>query len=99
MAIIVEEGEKKNNTIAIIEWLVLLCVAGAAVYYIFFAQPQLVTIPAAGNVGMIAPITQAALQPNTILQSPLFMTLTSTVALPSSQGPALVGRADPFIAP
>lgn len=99
MAIIVEEGEKKNNLFAIVGWLIFLCIAAVAVYYVFFAQPELVIIPAAGNVGEIAPITQTNLNPSTVIESPAFQALTSTIALPVPQGPATVGRTDPFIVP
>jgi len=99
MAIIVEEEQKKSNLFGIIGWLVFLVIAGAAVYYVFFAQPELVTIPASGTLGTIAPITQTALHPETVVQSPAFQALKSTITLPSPQGPAAVGRTDPFIAP
>jgi hypothetical protein len=99
MAIIVEEEQKKSNLFGIIGWLVFLAIAGAAVYYVFFAQPGLVTIPASGTLGTIAPIAQTSLHPETVVQSPAFQTLKSTITLPSPQGPATVGRTDPFIAP
>ena len=99
MAIIVEEGEKKNNIFGIAGWLVFLVIAGAAVYYVFFAKPELVTISATGNLGEIAPITQVALHPETVVQGAAFQALTSTVPLPSPSGPFPVGRTDPFIAP
>lgn len=100
MAIIVEEnGKKKSNLLGIVGWLVFLGVAAAAVYYIFFAQPELVAIPASGTIGTIAPITQVSLQPAVVIQGPAFEALTSTIPLPSPQGPAAVGRSDPFIAP
>jgi hypothetical protein len=99
MAIIVEEEEKKSNLFGVIGWLLFLIIAGAAVYYVFFTQPQLVTIPATGTIGTIAPITQTALHPETVIQNPAFQALKSTIALPSPQGPAAVGRPDPFIAP
>ena len=99
MAIIVEEGEKRSNIFSIVGWLVFLGIAGAAVYYLFFAQPELVTIPSAGSLSTIAPITQLALHPETVIQSPAFQALTSTIPLPTPQGPAVVGRTDPFVAP
>lgn len=100
MAIIVEEnGGKRSNLLGIIGWLVFLAVAAVAVYYIFFAQPELVTIPATGAIGTIAPITQISLQPSSVIQGPAFEALTSTVPLPSPQGPAGVGRPDPFVSP
>ncbi len=87
MAIIVDEGEKKTNLLGIIGWVVFLAIAAAAVYYIFFAQPQLVVIPASGNLGMIAPIAQNAVQPDTVTQSTAFLTLTSTVAAADPRAP------------
>lgn len=99
MAIIVEEGEKKTNLLGIIGWLVFLGIIAAAIYYVFFAQPQLVVVPSSGTVGTIAPITQDTINPSTVIQSPTFQALKSTVTLPTPQGPASVGRPNPFIAP
>jgi hypothetical protein len=99
MAIIVDEGEKKTNLLGIVGWVVFLAIAAAAIYYIFFAQPQLVVIPASGTLGTIAPIAETAIQPDVVIQSPAFAALTSTVPLPTPQGPASVGRTNPFIAP
>lgn len=99
MAIVVEEGEKKNNLLGILGWIVFLGIIAAAVYYLFFAQPQLVVIPSTGTIGTIAPITQAAASPSAVMQSPAFQSLRSTITLPTPQGPAAVSRPDPFIAP
>ena len=99
MAIVVEEGEKKTNLFTIVGWLVFLGIIAAAVYYVFFAQPQLVVIPSTGTIGTIAPVTQAAVDPDTVIQNSTFQTLRSTITLPTPQGPASVGRADPFIHP
>lgn len=99
MAIIVEEGERKNNLLGIIGWLVFLGIAAAAIYYVFFAQPELVVLPSTGTIGTIAPITQSNIQPDTVTQSAAFTALHSTITLPTPQGPAAVGRPDPFIAP
>jgi hypothetical protein len=99
MAIIVDEGEKKTNLFGIIGWVVFLGIAAASVYYIFFAQPELVVIPATGSLGTIAPIASTAIQPSAVIQSGAFQALTSTVPLPTPQGPVSVGRTDPFIAP
>ena len=99
MAIIVEQSEKKSNLFGIVGWLIFLAIVGAAVYYMFFAQPQLVTIPASGTLGTIAPIAHISLQPAAVVQGPEFSALTSTIALPTPQGPAPVGRTDPFVAP
>jgi len=99
MAIVVEEGEKKTNILGIIGWLVFLGIAGAAVYYVFFAQPELVPILASSSLSTIAPIAQVSLHPDAVLQSPAFQALTSTVPLPTPQGPAPVKRANPFVSP
>jgi hypothetical protein len=99
MAIIVDEGDKKTNLLGILGWIVFLAIAAAAIYYIFFAQPQLVVIPASGSLGTIAPIAQSAIQPDTVTQSAPFQVLTATIPLPTPQGPAAVGRTDPFVAP
>ncbi|HUC02151.1 MAG TPA: hypothetical protein VMA75_04615 [Candidatus Paceibacterota bacterium] len=99
MAIIVEESGKKGNLWGIFGWLVFFVVAAAAVYYIFFAQPQLVTIPSNGTIGTIAPITQLSLQPQTVVQGAAFEALKSTIPPPTPQGPAAVGRPNPFVSP
>lgn len=99
MAIIVEEGEKRGNIFGIVEWVAFLIIAGIAIYYVFFSQPELVIIPATGNIGAVAPIAQVSLHPETILQGAAFQALTSTIALPTPQGPAQVGRTNPFVSP
>lgn len=99
MAIIVEEGEKRTDLFGIVGWLVFLGIAAAAVYYVFFAQPELVAIPSSGSLSAIAPITQTPVHPAAVIQSPTFQTLKSAITLPSPQGPAGVGRTNPFIAP
>ncbi len=99
MAIVIEEGKKRTDIFAIGAWLVFLALVAGAVYYIFFAQPELVVIPETGTLSNIAPITQLSLNPQSIVQGSIFQTLHSTIALPSPQGPAAVGRTNPFIAP
>jgi len=99
MAIIVEEKENKNGLFAIIGWVIFLAIAGAAVYYVFFAKPELITIPASDNIAKIAPIANLALHPETVVQGAAFQSLISSITAPSPQGPASVGRTNPFIAP
>lgn len=98
MAIVVEEGQRKSNIFAVVGWFVFLGIVAGAVYYIFFAQPEIVTIPASGSVSVIAPLTQNSLDPQSVIQSKAFQALKSTVTLPTPQGPASVGgRSNPFI--
>jgi hypothetical protein len=99
MAIVVEEGEKKTNILGIMGWLVFLGIAAAAVYYVFFAQPELVTISSSGSLSTIAPITQVSLQPDAVMKDAAFQALKTTISLPTAQGPASVGRTNPFVAP
>jgi len=99
MAIIVEENERKSSVLGIVGWLVFLIAVAVGIYYIFFAQPELVTIPATGSLGTIAPIAQLSLHPETVVQSGAFQALTSTIALPTPAGPVTVERTNPFVAP
>ena len=99
MAIIVEEGRKKTNLLGIAGWIVFLGILGASIYYIFFTNPELVVLPASGTLSTIAPIANIKLDPQSIVGGSQFQSLQSTIALPTPQGPTLVGRADPFIHP
>lgn len=99
MAIVVEEGEKRTNLLGIIGWLVFLGIVAAAIYYVFFAQPELVVITSSGNLSTIAPIANTSIHPDSVIKSSAFQSLTSTVPLPTPQGPAAVGRTNPFVAP
>jgi hypothetical protein len=99
MAIIIEEGKKKSNILGIAGWIGFLVLVGIAAYYIFFASPQLVVIPATGALSTIAPIAQLSLNPQNIVGSTEFQSLQSDVTLPTPQSPNSVGRSNPFIAP
>lgn len=99
MAIIVEEGRKKTNILGIAGWILFLVIIGAAIYYIFFAAPELVPITATGNLSTIAPIVNVNLDPQTIVGSTQFQSLQSNITLPTPQGPNAVGRPNPFVAP
>lgn len=101
MAIIVEEQKRASlNFIQIIGWTAIILILCLAVYYIFFSTPELVTIPAPAGLAEVAPLTQATLHPEDVLNSPAFQALqASSIPLPTPTGPAPVGRSDPFIAP
>lgn len=99
MAIIVEEGKKKTNILGFAAWLVFLVIVAAAVYYIFFAQPQIVALPTTGTLNTIAPIADLSLDPQAVVGGAAFQTLHATITEPSPSGPVGVGRPDPFIAP
>lgn len=98
MAIIIEE-EKKNGTggiLTIITWLVILGAIGGAVYYVFFAQPQLVgKITAPAGFQNTQQLSQITLNPQDLLQSPSFQALKQYV---TPLEPATTGKPNPFLA-
>lgn len=100
MAIIVEEEKNKVNLIRLGGWIIFFGVIIAAAYYIFFAAPELVIIPTPPSLTELTPIASLTLTPTDVLNSPDFTQLqTPSFPLPTAQGPASVGRPNPFIAP
>ncbi|HVM76729.1 MAG TPA: hypothetical protein VMU07_01080 [Candidatus Paceibacterota bacterium] len=101
MAIVIEEEKSRSNIVRIIGWLVILGVVGAAIYYIFFAQPQLAIIAPAGNLNAVAPIVESNIDPNQVLGSDAFKALKAAPVppVPTSTGNSPSGRPNPFIAP
>jgi hypothetical protein len=99
MAIIIEEEKNRSNLGSLIGWFIILVIIASSIYYVFFAAPELVIITASDNLSAIAPIAQAPLQANDILQNPAFRALVSpTIPLvPTSTTSG--GRPNPFIAP
>ncbi len=98
MAIIVDEERKSTNLMGLLGWAVVIVVLIVAAYYIFFAAPELVVISPPAGYQAIAPLSQVTLQPADVLNKIQALTQPS-FALPTPQGPAAVGRANPFIAP
>jgi capsule polysaccharide export protein KpsE/RkpR len=98
MAIIIEEERKRSNFTGLIGWLVIFVVIVVAVYYVFFAAPQLVIITPTDTISSIAPIAQASLSVNTILQDPAFKALNPSL-IPPVATTTSGGRPNPFIAP
>ncbi len=100
MAIIVEEMKNKVDFVRLLEWTVIIAIFGAATYYLFFAAPELVVISPPEDFQNIAPISQVVIHPEEVLNSPAFQALQApSFPLPTSTGPAAVGRGNPFIAP
>jgi hypothetical protein len=99
MAIIVEQEKKNTHIFSLVGWIVFLVVAAASVYYIFFAPAPAVVPSAAGNLSAIAPLTQSKIQPQDVENNATLKALHTTVAVPTSTGPASVTRQNPFIAP
>lgn len=100
MAIVVEEEKSRINVVRLGGWLVVIGVLLVAIYYIFFAAPQLVSIPAPTDLKNIMPVAQFNIQPEDILNSQAFQALKQpSFSLPTPQGPAAVGRQNPFLSP
>ena len=100
MAIIVEEEKSSINLIRLVGWLVVLGVIAAAAYYIFFAAPGIVKVTPPASFESISPAAQFTLQPEDVLNSPAFQALKAPpFPLPTAQGPAQVGRTNPFLSP
>jgi len=101
MAIIVEEGKSNSgNIIRIAGWIGILGILGVAIYYIFFAAPELVIITPPVSLQEVTPLAGVTLHPEDVLNSPSFQALKPpSFPLPTPQGPASVGRQDPFLAP
>ncbi len=101
MAIIIDEEQqyKKSSFMRLLTWVGFIIIVIVAAYYIFFKAPDSVTITPTGAIGTIAPIAQSSFNPNEVTNSAVFQGLKSTITLPTPQGPAALGRPNPFIAP
>jgi hypothetical protein len=100
MAIIVDEEKNKVNILAILGWAAVIVIIAGTVYYLFFAVPQLVIISPPASFANVAPIAQITLKPEDVLNSAAFGLLKQpSFPLPTPQGPAPVGRPDPFVSP
>lgn len=100
MAIVVEEERSRVNIVSLAGWVVVIGVVAVAAYFLFFAAPQLVAITPPADYQDISPAVGFTLQPQDVLNSAAFQALTPpSFPLPTPQGPASVGRTNPFIAP
>ena len=100
MAIIVEEEKSGANIAVVVGWIVIIGIIGAAAYYIFFKAPELVILPGGGGAANFPAVSQFSVQPEQVLNSAAFQNLKeSSVPLPTPQGPAPVGRSNPFVSP
>ncbi len=81
MAIVVEEEQSRTDIVRLLGWLTVLCIIGAAVYYIFFAAPELVVIPTPTGFNTITPLAQMTIHPEDVLNSAAFQTLKANGGL------------------
>ena len=96
MAIIVEEERPKVSITQILMWLAVLIVMGIAVYYIFFAKPEIVDIAIPSTFQNVNPLAEVTLNPEDVINGPAFQALKQYVTPPS---PGNAGRSNPFLAP
>ena len=99
MAIVVEEDRKQSHIFAIAGWFVIFIMIAATAYYLFFAPPTVTPATPSGGLGSIAPLASSPVQPQSVEQNAALTALHTTIAAPTSTGPAAVGRSNPFLAP
>ncbi|HVN26375.1 MAG TPA: hypothetical protein VMT99_01850 [Candidatus Paceibacterota bacterium] len=100
MAIVIEEEKKHSGLGAVIGWLIIVAILAAAIYYVFFAAPELSIIPPSGTLSIIEPITQSPPDINAILNNPVFKTLVPPPTQPvATTTGSSGGRPNPFTLP
>lgn len=98
MAIIIEEERKRSNFAGIIGWLVIFVIVLVAIYYVFFAAPEIVIITPSDTISTIAPIAQQSIDVGSVVGSQIFKTLVPS-SIPAVSTSTAGGRPNPFIAP
>lgn len=96
MAIVVEEERPQINITQALMWLTVLAIVGSAIYYIFFAKPEIVDVAVPTAFKNLDPLAQVNLNPEDLLNDPSFQSLKEYVTLPE---PGNAGRINPFIPP
>jgi len=93
MAIVVEEGKNKVNSLKILSWIVIIVVIFFGTYYIFFRQPEVIDIVTPSGFEDTSRISRIVLDPETIENDSVFKSLKSYITVPES---GESGRANPF---
>ena len=94
MATIIEEGKNgRGGIVRLLMWLMVLIIIGAAGYYIFFAEPQLVEIATPASFKSIDPLAGINLNPEDVINGVEFQSLKIYVTPPR---PGNAGKANPF---
>ncbi len=99
MAIVIEEEKKSSNTLAVFGWLVVIAILVAAIYYIFFVTPPPAIIAPNSALQAVGTFSSLSVNPQNVMSGPEFQALQQYVSEPTSTGPVLLGRQNPFIAP
>ena len=96
MAIVVEEDRPRVNITQVLMWFTVLAVVVFAVYYIFFARPEIIDITAPTAFTNLDPLAEVNLNPDDLINSPSFKSLKKYITLPE---PGNAGRINPFVPP
>lgn len=96
MAIVIEEERKQSAgaVVGAVMWIVMLALIGAAVYYVFFKQPDLIEIAAPPGFRDTARLSELELNPQEVLESAAWKNLRPYIT------PVLrtdTGRQNPFL--
>src|SRR3989344_5104869 len=97
MAIVVEEEQSRgvsSGVVSILIWLLVLGIIAAAVYYVFFAEPEFITISAPEDFTETEITARAEIDPQAVLGDPRFTNLNDYVTSPP---PGSFGRSNPFL--
>ncbi|MFH0712537.1 MAG: hypothetical protein V2A55_01635 [Candidatus Jorgensenbacteria bacterium] len=93
MAIIVEEGKKPVNWIAILTTLIIVVVIFVGAYFLFFKKPELIEIVAPSDLQGVSEISKISFNPDGVLNAPTFKLLRQYGTTPEPPTP---GRNNPF---
>jgi len=99
MAIIVEEEKKIGSIVRIVGWLAVLVILGVAIYYLFFVAPPSAAVPTPVGLSNLTSLSKVNIASGSVAQTQQFLSLQQYIPSPSAQGPAGVGRTNPFLAP
>jgi len=96
MAIVIEEEKgSRAGLVGILMWVAIVGVVGAAIYYIFVKKPdtigELIAPKELQNIGELAVVN---LNPETIINNPIYQSLRSHAGPPATPG---MGRTNPFL--
>jgi hypothetical protein len=94
MAIVIEEEGNKTNIVGTVTWVVVLVIIVLTIYYVFFAQPQLVEVVAPANFKNIDPLANVTLNLEDVTGNRNFQNLKQYIT-PIS--PGNYGRSNPFL--
>lgn len=96
MAILIDEEKKSGiGILSVLTWVLIIGAIGGAVYYVFFAQPQIVSqITAPANFQNTQQLLNLGVSPKDVIESPAFQSLKQYI---TPLQPAAGGRANPFL--